>query len=78
MFATRKSPILLYFYLLQTNNTACAKFCIFIWVFHLDTPNFLQTYLKAVLDAVIKDECNVKGYIFWTLMDNFEWLDGYT
>jgi beta-glucosidase len=37
---------------------------------------FLKDYLKQVLDAK-KDGVNVNGYFYWTLMDNFEWAEGY-
>lgn len=38
---------------------------------------FLKSYLGEVLKA--KDEgVNVTGYFLWTLMDNFEWAEGFT
>lgn len=41
-----------------------------------DRKFFYQEYLKAVLKAK-NDGVNVKGYLAWTLMDNFEWAEGY-
>lgn len=38
---------------------------------------FLKTHLKQVLRAK-QDGINVNGYFVWTLMDNFEWAEGYT
>lgn len=37
---------------------------------------FLRSQLTAVLDA-IDEGCNIKGYTYWSLMDNFEWMQGY-
>jgi len=37
---------------------------------------FIQDYLKNVLKAK-NDGVNVQGYFAWTLMDNFEWAEGY-
>ncbi|XP_051172499.1 myrosinase 1-like isoform X1 [Leptopilina boulardi] len=39
--------------------------------------NYYYSYIKQMLLA-IKDGCNVKGYAFWSLLDNFEWEKGYT
>ena len=38
--------------------------------------NYFSQYLDAALRAK-KDGVNIKGYFAWTLMDNFEWSEGY-
>ena len=37
---------------------------------------FYRTYLEGVLDAIERG-ANVQGYFAWSLMDNFEWAEGY-
>lgn len=37
---------------------------------------FLQSYIREVLRAR-KDGVKVNGYFVWSLMDNFEWAEGY-
>ena len=39
--------------------------------------SYLETHLNAVADA-IDEGAPVKGYIVWSLLDNFEWALGYT
>lgn len=38
---------------------------------------FLLSYLKEIYHA-IQTGANVKGYFHWSLIDNFEWADGFT
>lgn len=37
---------------------------------------FLYDHLQAVLRAMA-DGVDVRGYMFWSLLDNFEWLEGF-
>ncbi|KAJ8924532.1 hypothetical protein NQ315_007330 [Exocentrus adspersus] len=39
---------------------------------------YYKTYLSNVLDAIIEDKVNVFGYTVWSLLDNMEWMVGYT
>jgi beta-glucosidase len=38
---------------------------------------YYHKHLLALRNAM-RDGANVKGYFAWSLLDNFEWADGYT
>ncbi len=40
-------------------------------------PSYLRDHLNAVADA-IDAGIDVRGYLYWTAWDNFEWAEGYT
>ncbi|ONH99239.1 hypothetical protein PRUPE_6G019800 [Prunus persica] len=46
----------------------------------LDDANRIDYYYRHLcyLQAAIKEGANVQGYFAWSLLDNFEWRDGYT
>jgi beta-glucosidase len=39
--------------------------------------NYLKRYFKAANDS-IKEGVKLRGYFIWSLIDNFEWLQGYS
>lgn len=38
---------------------------------------YYREYLRQMLLAIHVDGVNVKGYMLWSLLDNFEWDRGY-
>ncbi|CAL8137063.1 unnamed protein product [Orchesella dallaii] len=40
--------------------------------------NYYRDYTNNMLKAINLDGCNIKKYTAWSLMDNFEWANGYT
>jgi beta-glucosidase len=46
----------------------------------IDDPvraRYLQTHLAA-LDEAQRSGIDVRGYFYWSMMDNFEWAEGYS
>jgi hypothetical protein len=44
----------------------------------IDRCNYYREYIGNVSLAITEDNVKVGGYFAWSLMDNFEWADGYT
>jgi len=38
---------------------------------------YFKEYVEAMAEAVTLDGVDVRGYFGWSLMDNFEWAEGY-
>jgi hypothetical protein len=38
---------------------------------------FLQDYIRELLKAKYEDGCQIIGYTAWSLIDNFQWEEGY-
>jgi beta-glucosidase len=39
--------------------------------------DYVYHHVMTIMDSIIIDKVNVKGYFLWSLLDNFEWTDGY-
>lgn len=38
---------------------------------------YLKSHLAAISRAITVEGCNVQAYTVWSLVDNFEWMEGY-
>ena len=68
------------------------RFCIYVtenglanndWIFDdgkihdVNRIEYIKRHLN-VIDKLIKERIDVRGYFVWSFMDNFEWLCGYS
>uniref|UniRef100_A0A1B0CYE3 Uncharacterized protein n=1 Tax=Phlebotomus papatasi TaxID=29031 RepID=A0A1B0CYE3_PHLPP len=44
----------------------------------IERIEYLKRHLKEILGAIQQDGCNVKGHTTWSILDNFEWMQGFT
>lgn len=47
-------------------------------LYDLDRCNYYRDHIGNMTLAMFRDQVDVRGYFAWTLVDNFEWLAGYT
>jgi lactase-phlorizin hydrolase len=40
--------------------------------------NYYKSYINEVLKAINEDKVDVRGYCAWSLLDNYEWAEGYS
>ncbi|CAG9333783.1 unnamed protein product [Blepharisma stoltei] len=40
--------------------------------------NYIYNHVLNMVDAVVNDKVRVKGYFLWSLLDNFEWTQGFS
>jgi len=41
-------------------------------------PYFIISHLYELFNAIKKDGVDVKGYLHWSIIDNYEWADGFS
>ncbi|MFT5758837.1 MAG: beta-glucosidase [Alteromonadaceae bacterium] len=58
------------------NGAAMADKLVNNTVNDLDRINYYQQHLLAVNEAIVQG-VDIRGYFAWSLMDNFEWAEGY-
>ncbi|TFK41686.1 beta-glucosidase 1A [Crucibulum laeve] len=46
-------------------------------VHDIDRVEYFREYTQALLEAVNVDGIDIRAYFAWSLLDNFEWADGY-
>ncbi|KAG4259351.1 glycosyl hydrolase family 1 [Fusarium proliferatum] len=39
--------------------------------------DFYRSHIESVVRASVEDGVDIKGYLAWSLLDNFEWAEGY-